>query len=852
MIRIPSLFLFIGLAFGASAQTQLGYYLPAGTTYSTDIPKPQDVFGFVPGDRHLHHHEILAYAKAVAAASDRVTLESTGRTHGGRELVLLTITSPANHSDLEAIRTRHLKMEAPTESTPVILWMGYSVHGNEPSGANAAPLLLYHLAAAQGPDIDAILSKSVIILEPVINPDGLDRFAHWTNTLKGRNPSPDPNDREHNETWPGGRTNYYTFDLNRDWMPVQHPESRQRLVHYHRWKPNVVTDYHEMGTNSTFFFQPGIPSRNFPLSPKKGFDLTAAIAQYHAKDLNPVGSLYFTRESFDDFYIGKGSTYPDVNGAVGILFEQASSRGTLQNSVHGLVTFPFTIRNQFLASLSTLKASVDLRMDLLTHQREFLNGASREAAQHPIKAYVFGDAHDPARVWHLLDLLAHHDIRVHRLQREITLDGKRYDPASAYIVPLDQPQHRLIRGFFETQTSFTDSLFYDISSWTLPLAFNLDHTGLAARAYSPALVGPEVRNAPFPASTVTGGFSEYAYLVEWDGYYAPRALNRLLQAGVRVKVAQAELTMRLADGSRRTFTYGTLLVALGIQDKPGEIHALMEAIAKEDGVKVFAVNSGLAETGIDLGSPSFGTVEPRKVMMLTGTGVAATDAGEIWHQFDVRWNVGISQVDIDVFNRISLDGYTTIILPGGSYSAISDASVDKLRRWVQSGGTLIAYRTAVSWAAQNKLLAATLKKTDEKADPRMRRYIDSAAESGAQGINGAIVKTVIDPTHPLFYGYRNTTLPSFRNVTLMLEIPSNPYAAPMRYTSDVLISGYLSAPRQSQLKETAAVVVGSIGSGRVIGATDNPVFRAFWFGTDKLLANAVFFGPTISASTTVR
>jgi hypothetical protein len=851
MIRIlPLLFLFVASA--ATAQTRLEYYLPAGTSYDSRIPTPQEAFGFVPGDRHLHHHEILAYAKRLAEVSDRITIDRTGRTHGGRELVLLTVTSPANHADIEGIRSRHLRMESPTEETPVILWMGYSVHGNEPSGANAVPLFLYHLAAAQGPEIDALLAKSVMIVEPVINPDGLDRFAHWTNTLKGRNPSPDPNEREHNETWPGGRTNYYTFDLNRDWMPVQHPESRQRLTHYHRWKPNVVTDYHEMGTNATFFFQPGIPSRNFPLSPQKGFDLTDAIARYHAKELDPIGSLYYTKESFDDFYIGKGSTYPDINGAVGILFEQASSRGTIQNSVNGVVTFPFTIRNQFLASLSTWKAAVDLRTDLLTHQREFRNSASREAATHPVKGYVFGDKHDAARVWHLLDLLSFHDIQVHRLQRSVTADGKTFDPGTAFIVPLDQPQHRLIRGFFETQTTFTDSLFYDISSWTLPLTFNLDYAALTARTFAPGLVGPVVVDAPFPSATVNGGFSEYAYLIEWDGYYAPRALNRLQKAGLRVKAAQREFTIRLGDGSTRAFTYGTLLVALGIQDSPGGVHALMEAVAKEDGVSVYAVNSGLSDAGIDLGSPNFASLDRRNVMLLTGAGVAANDAGELWHQFDVRWDMGITKVDLDVFNRINLDGYTTIILPGGSYAGLSDASVEKLRRWVQGGGTLIAYRSAVNWAIQKKLLNAALADEDREPGDAMRRYIDAAAESGAQGINGAIARAQIDPTHPLFYGYRQTTLPVFRNVTTFVEIPGNPYAAPLRYADNPLWSGYMSTPRQKQLAGTAGIVVGAIGSGRVIASTDNPVFRAFWFGTDKLLANAVFFGPTISASTAAR
>lgn len=839
------LFSFVFLA-SAQAQTQLSYYLPDGVSYDQSIPV------HVPGDRHIHHHELIAYLKAVDAVSDRITMTQTGETHGGRPLVLLTVTSPENHARIEDIRKQHVSMSAPNENSPVVVWMGYSVHGNEASGANAVPLVVYHLAAAQGEEIEAMLKNMVIIIEPTINPDGLDRFAHWTNTLKGRNPSSDPYDREHGETWPGGRTNYYSFDLNRDWMPVQQPESRARLRNYHLWKPNVVTDHHEMGTGSTFFFQPGIPSRNFPLSPERAFELTAKIGDVHAQYLNKIGSLYYTKESFDDFYIGKGSTYPDINGAVGILFEQASSRGMRQDSEHGVVTFPFTIKNQFVTTLSTMKASYDLRMELLTHQRDVVNGASREAAANAVKAYVFGDKHDPARVWHLLDMLNHHDIKVYGLARNTTVDGKSFESGFSYVVPLDQPQHRLIRGFFETITTFEDSLFYDVSSWTLPIAFNLDYAGLAARSFTSGLLGGEVGLPAFPKGSVIGGFSEYAYVFEWDSYYAPRALNRLLEAGFRVKVATKEFTLPLADASVKTFTYGTILVALGTQDNPGRVHAIMESIAANDAVQVYAVNTGLAQGGIDLGSPSFESLKKQKVAMLTGDGVAGNDAGEIWHQLDVRWGMEMTHLDVDVFNRVPLDRYTTIILASGSYGNMSSSAVEKLKDWVSSGGTLVVYRSAVSWAMRQGLVAAKSVASEPRKDESLRPYVSASSEMGAQRIGGSIFQTTIDPTHPLFYGYRTSTLATFRNTELMLEIPSNSYAAPMRYTSEPLLSGYISKPQLDRLKNTAAIVVGGQGSGRVIAATDNPVFRAFWFGTDKLLANAIFFGHTISGSTIAR
>jgi hypothetical protein len=843
---LPLLFSFV-LVTLAQAQIRADYYLPEGVSYDPAVPQ------LIPGERHLHHHELVAYLKAVDAVSDRITMTQTGETHGGRPLFLLTVTSPANQARIEDIRKAHLAMQAPDENTPVIVWMGYSVHGNEPSGVNAVPLVVYHLAAARGEEIDAMLEKMVILIEPAINPDGMDRFAHWTNTLAGRHPSSDPNDREHSETWPGGRFNYYNFDLNRDWMPVQQPESRARLRNYQLWKPNVVTDHHEMGTNATFFFQPGIPSRNNPLSPQKAFDLTAKIGDVHAQYLNRIGSLYYTKESFDDFYIGKGSTYPDITGSVGILFEQASSRGMRQDSDNGVVTLPFTIKNQFTTTLSTLKASFDLRMELLAHQREVLNNAAREAAAHSVKAYVFGDKHDPARVWHLLDMLSHHDIAVHELSRAITVDGKTFEPGTAYLVPLDQPRHRLIRGMFDTMTSFTDSLFYDVSSWTLPLAFNLDYAALQARSFVPGVMGRPVGLPAFPRGAVVGGFSEYAYVFEWDSYYAPRALNRLLNAGYKVKVAQEPFTLPLGDGSLKTFTYGTILVALGIQESKGSVHGMMETIASENAIQVYAVNTGLAQGGIDLGSPNFASLKPQRVAMLTGDGVAANDAGEVWHQLDVRYAMEMSQLDVTTFNRASLDRYTTIVMVAGSYSGISSGAVEKLKRWVSAGGTLVVYGSAINWAAQQGLSAAKSKERDDaKPDTRMRRYIDASEESGAQQIGGSIFRATIDPTHPLFYGYRTTSIPTFRDHTLMIELPSQPYASPMRYPADPLLSGYISKPQLERIRNSAAVVVSASGSGKVIAATDNPVFRAFWFGTDKLLANAIFFGSTISGQTAAR
>ena len=407
-----------------SAQTDPSYYLPKGHNYDPNIPTPESILGYNVGDWHVSHDKLVEYMKALALSSDRISIENRGSTYEGRPLLLLTITSSENHANLDQIQKQHLMLSEPEGASlditkmPTIVYQGFSIHGNEPSGANAGLLVAYHLAASKDASVVEMLKEVVVLFDPCYNPDGLQRFSQWVNTHKSDVLNPDPNDREYSEVWPRGRTNHYWFDMNRDWLPVQLPESKVRIKSFTDWLPNILTDHHEMGTNATFFFQPGIQSRVNPLTPKMNQKLTREIGNFHAKALDKIGSLYYTEESYDDFYYGKGSTYPDVNGSIGILFEQASSRGHLQESDNGILTFPFSIRNQFITALSTLKAAKDIRLKLLEYQRSFYRNALKAAQQNKQKAIVFGNSKDPATSYHLAEILKRHQISVHRLNKK--------------------------------------------------------------------------------------------------------------------------------------------------------------------------------------------------------------------------------------------------------------------------------------------------------------------------------------------------------------------------------------------------------------------------------------------------
>ena len=847
MKKILLAFFLISVQYHSGAQ-DLSYYLPDSVSYNPAIPKPKDIIYHEVGEWHITHDRLVNYMKAVAAAApDRIKLETMGFTYENRPQLLLIITSPKNHQRLEEIRQQHIKLADPAQSAsvnidnmPIIVWIGHSIHGNEPSGANAALVSAYYLAAAQGKQIDELLDNVVILFDPSFNPDGLQRFSTWANQHKSKNLVSDPNSREFHEVWPGGRFNHYWFDLNRDWLPTVHVESQNRVAWFQKWKPNILTDHHEQGSNATFFFQPGVPSRVNPLTPEKNQELTGKLAKFHAQYLDRIGSLYFTKENYDDFYYGKGSTYPDVQGCIGILFEQASSRGHLQQTANGLLSFPFTIRNQFVTTLSTLEGAKVLRKEFLSFQRNFYNESSNRAAAYPIKGYVFGDKNDLAKTFHFAEMLKRHKIELNQVPDNWKDD--EFEKDAAYMVSLNQPQHSLIRAIFEKTLTYKDSLFYDITSWTMPLAFGLPYRELTTTP----VMGNKVERLDMPKKSIAGGKSEYAYLLEWSDLYAPAALYELLNAGLTVKVATREFETVVSEGTRK-FKNGTLLIPVKMQNESSEsISVMVSAVVEKYRLKAFAVSSGNVNSGIDLGSSKFEVIKKPTIAMITGSGVNATDAGEVWHLLDQRMNIPATHLEPTEFNKVDMSKYNTLIMVGGTYT---DMNKEKLKSWVQSGGILILSEEAVSWASQNSITDIKLKKTKSPADSTDKlSYTDREQIDGAQQINGAIFGADVDLAHPLAYGYNQKTISLFKANKVFMEKSKNPYATPFYYGSKPMQSGWVSKENGDAIKNSAAVIVSAVGNGRVISIADNPNFRAFWLGGSKLFMNAIFFGGIIEAA----
>lgn len=850
MRRCTTLVFFLAFAsFSAFPQSgpTLDYYLPA-VPYDPAIVTPAAFLGFEVGTMHVSHDRLLAYMRELDRESDRITLQEYGRSHEGRPLLCLTITDPSNQARLDAIRETRARLTDPVQSgsldlksLPAVNYMGYSIHGNEASGSNASMLVAYYLAAAQTNEVDQLLKNTIILFDPCFNPDGMQRFSSWVNSRRSLHGSPDPAGDEYNEPWPRGRYNHYWFDLNRDWIVAQQPETRGRVAIYQDWHPNVLTDHHEMGSNATFFFQPGVPARVNPLTPARNQELTAKIAAYHARLLSGKNVLFYTKENFDDFYYGKGSTYPDAQGSIGILFEQASSRGSAQETDNGLLTFPYSIRNQVLASLSTLQAVREMRVELNEYLRDFYKSAGEEAARDEIKGYVFADNRDlPGR--ELLNLLMRHRIDVRNVREDIRVDGKTFSANNAFWVPSEQPQYRLVKALFERKTAFQDSIFYDISAWTLPDAFGVEWSPVKTKEFNPrSVAGPGI------ALTSRYGVSQiaepaYAYVLPSTGYEIPALLNDLLQAGLRVKVA-----MKAFEAGGQAFAAGSIVVPSDRQ--PLDEQALLRRMNKL-GVElpVYAIRNGLAAAGPDLGSGAFPTLRTPKALMITGEGVNPESAGEIWHLLDTRYGMALTMVEAGRLSQVNLAKYNVLILPDGSFGNLPS---ERVRAFLADGGTVIAIGGASHWLKNAGL--ANLEFRNAAVDRAGRRPYEQLDEDrGAQRMPGAILEAELDLTNPLCFGYERMRLPMFLGDTLFVETTRNPYATPAVFTGNPLLAGYIH-PRQKPLAaNAAAITVGGAGKGRVICFAGDPNFRAFWYGTNRLFANAVFFGNLINAEAVER
>jgi Zinc carboxypeptidase len=851
---------------GAALAAPLSYYLPAGESYDPAIPTPEASLGHEVGLHVARADQITAYAQALDAASDRVSTEIVGWTHEHRPIVALTITSAENHAKIDTIRAKHLTLSNPAANAaidatmPVVTWLSFGVHPDEVSVHDAALLSMYHLTAAMSEKAQAVRRDSIIVLMPLLNPDGSGRGVQWINLHASKAVVTDDQHREHTPGWPRGRGNHYFFDLNRQWVVQTQPESNAMLSVFQKWKPNLSADFHEMPADSTYFFSPGIAAQVNPYISKATRDLQKQIAARFAAALDEDKDFYFSEEFFDEFNPAMGSTFPAVNGAVGFLFENRGFSGRAVENDTGVVTLDSRIRRHFRMAQTTAEAAVDTKRQLLEHQRNFYNDSLAMARAQRNQAYVFSAPGDATKMFAFLQMLDRHQIKAYPTTREIKAGDKTFAARDSYVVPVTQAQYRLVQNIFEAPTQFKDVVFYDLSTWTMPLAFGLEYAALGA---NPVDALGQVQAPEFPVAAAPDK-SDYAYAFSWDSLYAPRAANRILAAGGRARVAVQSFTGQTSAGTK-TFRPGSIVVPVGeYQNLSGdELHALLTRIAKDDGVAVHALPTGSTMAGADLGSNYVVPLRAPKPLIVTGDPIRQYDVGELWHLLDQTAEVATSLRDVGGLRTADLARYTHIILPDGNYASLGEDMAKNLDNWVKAGGTLIGTKRGSLWMVKNNFVAAEViddrvdsgfdapppkdNKGENKNPPPRLTYAQKEVTEAADKVRGAIFAGMLDLSHPIGFGYRSADIALFRETRLILGRSKNPFASVAVYADKPQLAGYVSADNLKKLPGTAAVIAERRGKGSVVLFADNPAFRAYWHGNAKMFLNAIFFSTAFMA-----
>jgi hypothetical protein len=810
------------------------YFPPADpeTGFDETVPKPDDIIGHPIGSALARHDLVVAWFEALAEASPKVELVEIGRTHEGRRQITAIISSVRNIDRLAEVQRAHLANES---DAPVFTWHGYSVHGNEPSGVQAAMAVAWYLAASRDEDVRELLRGTVVMIDPSLNPDGYGRFSTWANHAAGRVPVADPVHRERTEFWPGGRGNHYFFDLNRDWLLLQHPETVNRVSFLQKYRPLVMTDHHEMGSDRTFFFQPGVDSRWHPMIPAANRQLTEQLGSFHARALDRAERLYYRGESFDDFYPGKGSTWPDLQGTVGVLFEQASTAGLVRDTEQGRITLPMAVHNHVIATLSTLEGTRELAADLRSYRGDY-----QERKHVPARlpgAWIFDDGGDPSRAAAMVEVLKGQGLTVFGVTEAVRGDNGSYLPGRAWVVPVLGAQAPLVQTLFEDVRNFEDSTFYDVSAWSLRHAF-----GVRASPLSRVPSKLDTESHVNRNYGISGRRDASAWVLPWDDFYAPTVLARLQAAGVRARVALNPFEST-SDGEAVSFRRGAVVIhESDVPDMEERKRDFLARIAAGDAPLV-GLDTGRSSSGPDLGSPRLRPLKSARVALVAGRGVDAASAGSIWHALDARLGYPVSLLEPEVVDEAVLNRHTHLIVADGEYEELPEELAVAIGRWTEAGGVLILVRRAALWAQTLGWLP-----DPKPEDPEKKRfaYGDMAAKDGAQQVGGAILSVELDETHPLAFGIRGGNIGVMKRGTTVLKAPwENPFTVAGAYAEAPLRSGYLPEGFAEKLGGTPAILAVPRGEGVIIAFADAPAFRAVWWVSQRLLANAISFGSVI-------
>ncbi len=864
LIKHGLLFIIVFFVAGGAAAAAGQEDLFPGGRYDENVPEPEDHIGHRFGEKHTFTWEMERYLHALDQASSRVKIESYGRTYQGRSLYTIFVSSPKNLANLEKIRIANLELTDPRRTDraraqkiadwmPSLVWLGYNIHGNEASGMEAAIRTLYQLAAGTDETTLMILDNVVCIIDPCQNPDGHDRFAHEVRSVSALDSHPHPRDAEHDSSWPGSRTNHYLFDLNRDFFLKTQIESLQKARVYHRWMPHVFADVHEMGSDSTYFFSPPMTPYNQFVKPMlmKWWNI---IAEANAEAFDRFGWGYYTRESFDAFYPGYGTSYPSINGAVGMTYEQASARGVSIRREDGTVlTLKEAAWHHFTTSMATLKVTAERRKEKIIDFYDFFVTGLEEAETEPVKEIIWTPQHDPQIAAELVENCLIEGVEVMQAVEPFTnteavsyMDGKVSSvtfPKGTYIISMDQPQKILIKTLLAPESPLSPDFiqaekerqargergnFYDVTAWSLPLAYGVD----AYWTRKPSrFEGDPVTQKPDFTGKILDSPSKKIYLIPYGTLAGSRLLVSLWKEGFRVRMARKPFSI---EGKQ--WPAGTLVVRSN--RNPELLHERIPVLARETGVEVAAVDHELTDAGIDLGSNNVVHLESPRIALLTHSPVSSYSYGAIHYLFERRFHLDFVRLSTDDFH--DLEEFNVLVIPDGRYGRVFEKpQVEELRNWVQEGGTVVAVSGASDWLRQAGL--AKIERVEEASDPE-----DPERMLQPQYTPGAMAKVHIHPHSFLGFGVLKNLAVQVRSTTLYSPYADNPRKNVGQYTGleDLRISGFMWPDTEKLLAGKIYLGAESLGQGNLIMFAEDPSYRAAFPGLNKLFFNCVTLGPS--------
>lgn len=849
--------------------------------YDPAVPTVESVLGYASGERITWSRDVQRYFLALAKAMpERIQLHEYARSWEGRPLFYATISAPENLARADEVQaTMHRLMDPSTDQQtarsligkqPAVTWLAYGVHGNEISSSDAAMYTAYHLLASRDDvRVATILKETVVVLVPMQNPDGRDRFIHRFEIAAGLEPSADRLSAEHNEPWPSGRTNHYLFDLNRDWFIRSQPETRGHADAVRQWLPVAFVDLHEMGSDSTYYFAP----EAVPFNPHLAADQRASLELFgrtNARWFDRFGIDYFTREVYDAFYPGYGASWPSYYGSVAMTYEQASARGLVVRRSDG-VELPYvdTVRNHFLTSMGTAETVAVNREKLLGDFYAYQQSAVAEGRSESLRAYVVPAQRDQDAVDRLGALLAAQGARIARATGAFDACGGSFG-AGSLVINLDQPAKRLLRtlldrdvameaDFLEEQRrrheKYLPDEIYDVTAWSLPLLLNLDIRECDARV----TVAAETVEADTLPPVAAPAAAQVAYLVPWGERRAVRFLSRALRAGLAVKSSDEPFTL----GSRR-YPGGTLII--DVADNPPDLHQQVVDLVSETRAPVIAIDDSWVTDGPSLGSRKVVAVPAPRVAMAWDEPTSSYSAGNLRFVIERQFDYPVTAIRTHDLAGADLSRYQVLILPddyGRGYAdRLGESGMERLRDWVERGGVLVTLAGATRLLTDPALdllparreYALQQEETPEASDEEPRRVpgkalteADYAAAIEPQdddppAFGGAILRAQVDGDHWLAAGVAGELPVLTRNADSYtpLRLDEGDNVVHYRAFEDLLASGFLWEGSRRQLALKPVVMARAVGRGQVIAFTQDPTVRALQDGLNTLVANAVF------------